>query len=105
MVLIYTLRMNAVNIKTIIRCNQVYSDSCFSFPLFQMVVLKDPMEDPDDILRAHRSREKTYMFDVAFDYSATQASPFCVCACEAHVYTKVNMLFKEITFMQLFVLM
>ncbi|XP_032358071.1 kinesin-like protein KIF19 [Etheostoma spectabile] len=38
----------------------------------QMVVLKDPMEDPDDILRANRSREKTYMFDVAFDYSASQ---------------------------------
>ncbi|XP_056626635.1 kinesin-like protein KIF19 [Triplophysa dalaica] len=38
----------------------------------QMVVLMDPMEDPDDILRAHRSREKTYMFDVGFDYSATQ---------------------------------
>ncbi|XP_073538657.1 kinesin-like protein KIF19 [Phyllobates terribilis] len=38
----------------------------------QMVVLMDPMEDPDDILRANRSREKSYMFDVAFDYSATQ---------------------------------
>ncbi|XP_015211350.2 kinesin-like protein KIF19 isoform X1 [Lepisosteus oculatus] len=38
----------------------------------QMVVLMDPMEDPDDILRANRSREKTYLFDVAFDYSATQ---------------------------------
>ncbi|KAL7869394.1 hypothetical protein AOLI_G00133820 [Acnodon oligacanthus] len=38
----------------------------------QMVVLMDPLEDPDDILRAHRSREKTYMFDVAFDYTATQ---------------------------------
>ncbi|XP_071394416.1 kinesin-like protein KIF19 isoform X4 [Centroberyx affinis] len=38
----------------------------------QMVVLLDPMEDPDDILRANRSREKTYMFDVAFDYSANQ---------------------------------
>ncbi|CDQ79333.1 unnamed protein product [Oncorhynchus mykiss] len=37
-----------------------------------MVVLMDPMEDPDDILRANRSREKTYMFDVAFDYSANQ---------------------------------
>lgn len=34
----------------------------------------DPMEDPDDILRANRSREKTYMFDVAFDYSASQVS-------------------------------
>ncbi|XP_034426786.1 kinesin-like protein KIF19 isoform X2 [Hippoglossus hippoglossus] len=38
----------------------------------QMVVLLDPMEDPDDILRANRSREKTYMFDVGFDYSANQ---------------------------------
>uniref|UniRef100_A0A668AKM2 Kinesin-like protein n=1 Tax=Myripristis murdjan TaxID=586833 RepID=A0A668AKM2_9TELE len=38
----------------------------------QMVVLMDPMEDPDDILRANRSREKTYMFDVAFDYTANQ---------------------------------
>lgn len=34
----------------------------------------DPMEDPDDILRANRSREKTYLFDVAFDYSASQVS-------------------------------
>ncbi|CAN9508705.1 unnamed protein product [Ophioblennius macclurei] len=38
----------------------------------QMVVLMDPMEDPDDILRANRSREKTFMFDVAFDFSASQ---------------------------------
>ncbi|KAK6479709.1 kinesin-like protein KIF19 [Huso huso] len=38
----------------------------------QMVVLMDPMEDPDDILRANRSREKSYLFDVAFDYTATQ---------------------------------
>lgn len=39
-----------------------------------MVVLMDPMEDPDDILRAHRSREKSYLFDVAFDFTATQVS-------------------------------
>ncbi|XP_054449255.1 kinesin-like protein KIF19 [Pteronotus mesoamericanus] len=38
----------------------------------QMVVLMDPLEDPDDILRAHRSREKSYLFDVAFDFTATQ---------------------------------
>ncbi|XP_048870300.1 kinesin-like protein KIF19 isoform X3 [Brienomyrus brachyistius] len=38
----------------------------------QMVVLMDPCEDPDDVLRAHRSREKTYMFDVTFDCTATQ---------------------------------
>ncbi|XP_043089647.1 kinesin-like protein KIF19 [Puntigrus tetrazona] len=38
----------------------------------QMVVLMDPCEDSDNVLRANRSREKTYMFDVAFDYTATQ---------------------------------
>ncbi|XP_042308114.1 kinesin-like protein KIF19 isoform X2 [Sceloporus undulatus] len=38
----------------------------------QMVVLMDPLEDPDDVLRANRSREKSYMFDVAFDFAATQ---------------------------------
>ncbi|XP_077184395.1 kinesin-like protein KIF19 isoform X2 [Paroedura picta] len=38
----------------------------------QIVVLMDPMEDPDDVLRANRSREKSYMFDVAFDFAATQ---------------------------------
>ncbi|XP_061667079.1 kinesin-like protein KIF19 isoform X3 [Syngnathoides biaculeatus] len=37
-----------------------------------MVILMDPMEDPDDVLRANRSREKSYVFDVAFDYSASQ---------------------------------
>lgn len=39
-----------------------------------MLILMDPLEDPDDILRANRSREKTYMFDVAFDYLASQVS-------------------------------
>ncbi|XP_038228301.1 kinesin-like protein KIF19 [Dermochelys coriacea] len=38
----------------------------------QIVVLMDPMEDPEDILRANRSREKSYVFDVAFDFTATQ---------------------------------
>ncbi|XP_077061302.1 kinesin-like protein KIF19 [Siphateles boraxobius] len=38
----------------------------------QMVVLMDPCEDADNVLRANRSREKTYMFDVAFDYTTTQ---------------------------------
>ncbi|XP_040186913.1 kinesin-like protein KIF19 [Rana temporaria] len=42
----------------------------------QMVVLMDPMEDPDDILRANRSREKSYMFDVTFDYTATQETVY-----------------------------
>lgn len=46
-----------------------------AFVCNQMVILMDPLEDPDDILRANRSREKTYMFDVAFDYLASQVSP------------------------------
>ena len=32
----------------------------------------DPLDDPDDVLRVNRSREKTYVFDIAFDGSATQ---------------------------------
>ncbi|XP_063208542.1 kinesin-like protein KIF19 [Chroicocephalus ridibundus] len=42
----------------------------------QVVVLQDPMEDPDDILRASCSREKSYVFDVAFDSSATQETVY-----------------------------
>ena len=42
--------------------------------MLQMVVLMDPLDDPDDILRANRSREKQYMFDVSFDGSASQVS-------------------------------
>ncbi|XP_031417739.1 kinesin-like protein KIF19 isoform X2 [Clupea harengus] len=38
----------------------------------QMVVLMDPCEDTENHLRANRSREKTYMFDVAFDQQAQQ---------------------------------
>ncbi|XP_068770297.1 kinesin-like protein KIF19 [Struthio camelus] len=42
----------------------------------QVVVLRDPTEDPDDILRANRSREKSYVFDVAFDSTATQETVY-----------------------------
>ena len=37
-----------------------------------MVVLMDPADDPDDILRANRSREKQFVFDCTFDGNATQ---------------------------------
>ena len=37
-----------------------------------MVVLLDPSDDPDDILRQNRTREKQYMFDYVFDAIATQ---------------------------------
>ncbi|XP_072029588.1 kinesin-like protein KIF19 [Amphiura filiformis] len=37
-----------------------------------VVVLLDPMDDPDDVLRANRSREKHYVFDYAFDDAASQ---------------------------------
>lgn len=36
----------------------------------------DPSEDPDDILRANRSREKTFVFDMVFDHRATQVTSF-----------------------------
>ncbi|NXH22032.1 KIF19 protein, partial [Bucco capensis] len=42
----------------------------------QAVVLRDPMEDSDDILRASRSREKSYIFDMAFDSTATQETVY-----------------------------
>ncbi|XP_015215780.1 kinesin-like protein KIF19 isoform X3 [Lepisosteus oculatus] len=38
----------------------------------QMLILLDPCEDPDNILRANRSREKTFVFDFAFDHTASQ---------------------------------
>ncbi|XP_065775318.1 kinesin-like protein KIF19 [Muntiacus reevesi] len=38
----------------------------------QMVVLMDPSEDLEDPLRTHRSREKTFIFDVVFDQHASQ---------------------------------
>ncbi|KAL5019094.1 hypothetical protein ScPMuIL_004816 [Solemya velum] len=41
-----------------------------------MVILLDPMEDPDDILRANRSREKHFMFDYSFDSNSTQESVY-----------------------------
>lgn len=38
----------------------------------QLVVLLDPNEDSDDILRANRSREKKYVFDRTFDPLSSQ---------------------------------
>ncbi|XP_055984300.1 kinesin-like protein KIF19 [Sorex fumeus] len=38
----------------------------------QMVVLMDPGEDPEDTMRTHRSREKTFIFDAVFDQHASQ---------------------------------
>ena len=42
----------------------------------QLVVLKDPNEDQDDILRANRSREKQYIFDCAFGPNSNQVIEF-----------------------------
>ncbi|NXT90548.1 KIF19 protein, partial [Anhinga rufa] len=42
----------------------------------QVVVLQDPMEDPNDVLRASCSREKSYVFNVAFDSTATQETVY-----------------------------
>ncbi|NWH51668.1 KIF19 protein, partial [Fregata magnificens] len=43
----------------------------------QVVVLRDPMEDPDDVLRASCSREKSYVFDMAFNSTASQETVYC----------------------------
>ncbi len=37
-----------------------------------MVVLMDPCDDPDDILRVNRSRERQYVFDLALGPAASQ---------------------------------
>uniref|UniRef100_A0A8D0F6G5 Kinesin-like protein n=1 Tax=Strix occidentalis caurina TaxID=311401 RepID=A0A8D0F6G5_STROC len=42
----------------------------------QVVVLRDPLADPDDVLRASRSQQKSYSFDVAFDATATQETVY-----------------------------
>jgi kinesin family protein 18/19 len=50
-----------------------------------MVVLMDPAEDPDDILRANRSREKQFVFDCTFDGVSTQVCfVFLVVKTQAH---------------------
>ena len=40
------------------------------------IVLIDPLDDPDDILRANRSRERQFVFDMVFDSKATQVTCF-----------------------------
>ena len=39
-----------------------------------MIVLMDPLEDHDDILRANRSRERQFVFDMVFDAKSTQVN-------------------------------
>ncbi|OXB75605.1 UNVERIFIED_CONTAM: hypothetical protein H355_015721 [Colinus virginianus] len=42
----------------------------------QVVVLRDPMQNPDNVPRAIRSREKSYVFDAAFDSTSTQETVY-----------------------------
>ena len=42
--------------------------------MLQLVVLMDPADDIDDILRQNRSREKQFMYDIALDAKTTQVS-------------------------------
>ncbi|XP_068380684.1 kinesin-like protein KIF19 [Eschrichtius robustus] len=39
-----------------------------------MVALMDPGEDPEDTLHTHRSREKTFIFDIVFDLHTSQTA-------------------------------
>ena len=43
----------------------------------QLIVLKDPHDDIDDILRANRSRERQYVFDHVFSCKASQEDVYC----------------------------
>jgi kinesin family protein 18/19 len=45
-----------------------------------MVVLDDPEEDHEDVLRANRSRKRTYMFDVVSDDRAGQQEVYAATA-------------------------
>lgn len=45
-----------------------------------MVVLLDPEEDHDDVLRANRSRERKYIFDVVSDARADQQEVYSATA-------------------------
>ncbi|XP_065591714.1 kinesin-like protein KIF19 [Cyrtonyx montezumae] len=42
----------------------------------QVVVLRDPMQNPDNVQRANRSQEKSYVFDAAFDSTSTQETVY-----------------------------
>ncbi|XP_042720933.1 kinesin-like protein KIF19 [Lagopus leucura] len=42
----------------------------------QVVVLRDPMQNSDNVLHASRSREKSYVFDAAFDSTSTQETVY-----------------------------
>nr|EAL23953.1 similar to hypothetical protein FLJ37300 [Homo sapiens] len=44
----------------------------------QMVMLMDPSEDPEDVARTRRSRERTFIFDRVFGQHASQVST-CPC--------------------------
>ena len=46
------------------------------FLLLQVVVLKDPESECDDILRRNRSREKRYAFDQVFGETSSQEMVF-----------------------------
>ena len=40
----------------------------------KLVVLMDPVDETDDVLRQNRSREKQFMFDLALDGQSTQVA-------------------------------
>lgn len=55
----------------------------------QLVVLLDPHDDVDDILRANRSREKHYIFDHTFSPEATQEEVYCAVVQEKGIIESV----------------
>ena len=56
------------------------SKSCARVLDGKVVIVLDPAANNKDILRANRSKEKQYAFDVAFDSNSTQEMVYHQCA-------------------------
>ena len=55
----------------------------------QLIVLLDPHDDNDDILRVNRSREKQYIFDHIFYPNATQEEVYYAAVEEKNIIESV----------------
>ena len=60
----------------------------FSFCV-QLIVLMDPHDDLEDILRVNRSREKHYVFDHTFSSEASQEEVYCAVVQEKGIIESV----------------
>lgn len=68
--------------------NLAHAHTCL-LALMQLIVLMDPHDDIDDILRANRSREKHYVFDHIFSSEASQEDVYCSVVQEKNIIERV----------------